>query len=195
MAVPAFRGDPPLPSFPTRIWDGLQSACDAATEVASTPSDSVPVTTRRRTMVGSFHILAPALARKQGVKLTIGGDRAYATHGAIFVPSLPADDDTAAILAFGHLWHEGNRHKHSDFDALEREKLTGFTKAMHGALEDIYSDARGFEFHPGARQDRDALLHLLQEMGRLKVPQPGRSAASRSWTAKTMCPTRRMLWI
>ncbi|NDG71386.1 MAG: ABC transporter ATP-binding protein [Proteobacteria bacterium] len=39
-----------------------------------------------------------------------------------------------------------------------------------------------------------ATFTLGDRRGRLRGPQPGRSGASRFWTAKMMCPTRRMLW-
>ena len=51
----------------------------------------------------SLHILGPILGRKMGVQVRIGGSRACTDGNLIHLPSLPIEDDEAAILGFGHL--------------------------------------------------------------------------------------------
>ena len=152
---------------PTSIFDAVAST---APHRSSSP---------RRAVAGALHIVGPALARKAGLKLTIGGRSACATKNSITLPALPVDDQQANTIGFGHLWHECNHHKYSDFDALAASGLTGFAKSVFGSLEDIYSDARGYIEYPGARGFRNDLIEILRAEGRLKEPSESSSPAAK----------------
>lgn len=128
---------------------------------------------RPRAIEGSLHILAPAIARRAGAELHIGGDSCFATNDGkphIHICALPPDDAEATLLGVGHTWHEANHIQFSDFEAIRAAKLAGLTKGLHNAIEDIYSDAQGYRQHAGARSIRNDLIALLESKGRLRAP-------------------------
>src|SRR5882724_331611 len=118
----------------------------------------------------SLHILGPILGRKMGVKVTIGGSRACTDGNVIHLPSLPIEDNEAAILGFGHLFHEANHVRETDFSV---DRGRGFVEGLVGALEDIRIDGLGFQRYPGGVRDREQLIELLVRQGSAKSAKAG----------------------
>ena len=118
----------------------------------------------------SLHILGPILGRKMGAKVKIGGSRACTDGNVIHLPSLPIENNEAAILGFGHLFHEANHVRETDFSV---DRRTGFVASLVGALEDIRIDGLGFQRYPGGVQDREQLIDLLVRQGSAKSAKAG----------------------
>ena len=149
----------------------------------------------------SLHILGPILGRKMGVKVTIGGSRACTDGNVIHLPSLPIEDNEAAILGFGHLFHEANHVRETDFSVDQR---SGFVRSLVGALEDIRIDALGFQRYPGGVRDREQLIDLLVRRESAKSAKAGDSPAAiletylfcassmNCWVWRQHAPSRRM---
>ena len=118
----------------------------------------------------SLHILGPILGRKMGVQVRIGGSRACTDGNVIHLPSLPIEDDEAAILGFGHLFHEANHVRETDFSV---DRRSGFVGSLVGALEDIRIDGLGFQRYPGGVRDREQLIELLVRQEHAKSAKAG----------------------
>src|SRR5882672_7489761 len=122
------------------------------------------------TLARSLHILGPILGHKMGVKVSIGGSRACTDGNVIHLPSLPIEDDEAVILGFGHLFHEANHVRETDFSV---DRGSGFVKNLVGALEDIRIDGLGFQRYPGGVLDREQLIDLLVRQDHVKSAKAG----------------------
>src|SRR6202521_4430716 len=118
----------------------------------------------------SLHILGPILGRKMGAKVKIGRSRACTDGNVIHLPSLPIENNEAAILGFGHLFHEANHVRAHDFSV---DRRSGFVASLVGALEDIRIDGLGFQRYPGGVQDREQLIDLLVRQGSAKSAKAG----------------------
>lgn len=119
-------------------------------------------------LAAAVHLVAPAIGRKLDVKVCIGGSVAATDGKTIFIPSLPPDDGKASVFAFGYLVHEANHVRETDVTARPAD---GFAASLWNALEDNRSDGLGFQLYPGARMDRNALITLLEEDGKLNQPK------------------------
>jgi cobaltochelatase CobT len=120
----------------------------------------------------SLHILGPVLGRKRGVEVVIGGCDACTDGSSIFLPSLPIDDQEAAILGFGLLFHETNHVRYTDF-GVERGK--GLVGGLTNALEDIRIDRLGHEEYPGGKMEEENLIEGAHQARRGQIMQGGRS--------------------
>ena len=118
----------------------------------------------------SLHILGPVLGRKRGVEVVIGGCDACTDGSSIFLPSLPIDDQVAAILGFGLLFHETNHIRYTDF-GVERGK--GLVGGLTNALEDIRIDRLGHEEYPGGKMEEENLIEVLIRRGEAKSCKAG----------------------
>jgi cobaltochelatase CobT len=118
----------------------------------------------------SLHILGPILGRKMGVKVRVGGSKACTDGNVIHLPALPIENKEAAILGFGHLFHEANHVRETDFSANQGH---GFVRSLVGVLEDIRIDSLGFQRYPGGVQDREQLIDLLIRQNRAKNANEG----------------------
>ena len=68
-----------------------------------------------RTLHQAMPIVASALGRKFGVRVTIGGDDAQTDGRTIQVPALPPDSQLIPV-AWGYLAHEAAHVRYTDFD-------------------------------------------------------------------------------
>ncbi len=117
------------------------------------------------TLQRSLHILGPMLGHRLGVKVRIGGSQACTNGAEIRLPALPPCSEEAAILGFGHLFHESNHVRETDFSAMDAQ---GTLHTLINSLEDIRVDRLGFQCYPGGHRDREALVRLLLDSGRLQ---------------------------
>lgn len=120
---------------------------------------------KKETLVGSLHLLARARAEQAGVKLTIGGARAFTDGQSITIPSLPTDNLKAIVLAMGYLGHEAAHIKHTDFNALRHANMTPFEKSLENSIEDTRIEVKEGESYPGIRNDLNALVNAVAEEG------------------------------
>lgn len=107
------------------------------------------------TVIGGLRIALQALGAKMGVTLRIEGDQAYTNGHEIIIPTLPADDLRAAILARGYVDHEAAHVRHSDF-----ERKMGTWGEL---IEEVYIEKKQCEEFPGCAVNLREMVAILRE--------------------------------
>lgn len=81
--------------------------------------------------------IAAILGRKYGVRVHIGGDRAFTDGRNIHIPGLPLDADAVALnLVRAYIDHESAHLRETDFEALRCVRMDSLTKHLWNMLED-----------------------------------------------------------
>jgi cobaltochelatase CobT len=106
----------------------------------------------RATLLNALPIVAAALGRKYGVQVEIGGREALTNGRQIILPSLPVDDQKAALLAYGYLDQEAGHVRLTDFAdvQLELQTASALEHQLWNIFEDIRIEKRMGRFTPAA---------------------------------------------
>jgi Mg-chelatase subunit ChlD len=121
------------------------------------------------TLKGALPIAARLLAEKCGLKVRIGGNRAYANASEIVLPDLPIEVEKARVLGLGFVLHEGAGHiVHTDFESVAAMDLEAFTYRIYNALEDVRIEALVERRYPGANRVFTAMREILSKDGQLR---------------------------
>lgn len=129
---------------------------------------------RENNLEGALHIYLKLLTEELGIKLTIGGSRAYATKEGVNLPSLPPDNKKAKKLAYGYSMHESGHIADTDFDIWPKEPVLA---KVTNWFEDIRIEARRMQRYPGARKRLFDLVVQVIEDGLFTEPQESDSPA------------------
>jgi hypothetical protein len=82
--------------------------------------------------------VASALGRRYGVRVSIGGEKAFSDGRDIFLPSLPLDSNQDLVrLARGYLDHEAAHIRETDFKLAKKAGLTPFELHVWNSIEDF----------------------------------------------------------
>jgi cobaltochelatase CobT len=125
--------------------------------------------TRPFGLARAFVLVAWAFCRKAGVKLVIGGTRAFATATCIHIPAIDPNNPRALKMLWGYLAHEAGHIRFTDYDALERMVSEGnaLLKALWNPLEDVWMENGMIAVLPGTRSTMDVTAEVvLVEEGR-----------------------------
>ncbi|MBJ6726386.1 hypothetical protein [Geomesophilobacter sediminis] len=125
------------------------------------------------TVIGGLRIALQALASKMGVTLHIEGDQAYTNGNIIVIPTLPADDHEAAILARGYVDHEAAHVALTDF-SIEMPPWTNI-------IEDVRIEKEQGEIYPGCAANLKTLAALLARKGRFRGTRAQPLSMLMSW--------------
>ncbi len=111
----------------------------------------------------SLPLLAAALSDQRGIKVELGGDKAFTDGKTIHLPSLSLDaDESLHSVAAGFLDHESAHVLFSDFSAQNGTPLTPLEKFLTNCVEDVRIEALMAERYPGsARNLRDTARHVF----------------------------------
>lgn len=105
-------------------------------------------------IINALPLVADALGRKYGVKVRIGGHKAYTDGKDIHLPSLPLDADATVLnLARGYLDHEAAHLRVTDFDTLKEAKLTDIERHVWNIIEDFMVEQQLAAIYPGCREN------------------------------------------
>jgi len=116
-------------------------------------------------LLGALPLLAQALGRKYGVKVSLRGNGAYTTGDEIVLPALPAEDKNLAPLLMGYLDHECGHVRETDFDLFRTTVSNPLLKHVLNTLEDVRIEKRMGEIFPGCRTNLARLVKLLVQDG------------------------------
>lgn len=112
------------------------------------------MTPKISTVIGGLRIAMQALGSRMGVILRIEGDQAYTNGSEIIIPTLPPDDQKAAVLARGYVDHEAAHVRHSDF---------GRDMGTWGELiEEVYIERKQCANYPGCTINLRELIAILK---------------------------------
>lgn len=115
---------------------------------------------KKNALVGALPLIAQMLGRKLGVKVEIGGAKAYTDGQTIHLPSLPLENRALEILANGFIDHEAAHLRYTDFTV---SAPPGLAKLLTNLLEDIrIEQALGVDY-PGSRHNLAALVDFLEQ--------------------------------
>lgn len=113
-------------------------------------------------IISALPLIASALGRKYGVKVRIGGERAYTNGKDIHLPALPLDSDEEVLhLARGYIDHESAHLRLTDFEALKNTRLSGMEKHVWNILEDYMVERKLGEIYPGCQENFNWLIRRL----------------------------------
>lgn len=121
---------------------------------------------KHKDIIRALPLVADALGRKYGVRVHIGGNKAYTNGQDIHLPSLPLDSDEIALnLARGYLDHEAAHLRSTDFEAMAQAGLTAIEKHIWNILEDVMVERKLAQLYPGCRHNLTWLVKhvFLQE--------------------------------
>jgi len=110
-------------------------------------------------LLGALPMIAKMLGRQLGVRVVIGASHAYTDGRTIFLPALPADSASLAVLAHGYIDHEAAHLRYTDFTV---EKPPGWPGAILSMLEDIRIERELGAAYPGSRANLAALVAFLE---------------------------------
>lgn len=113
-------------------------------------------------IISSLPLVADVLGRKYGVKVHIGGERAYTDGKNIHLPALPLDAGQDTLnLARGYLDHESAHLRITDFEVLKQAKLTGLERHIWNILEDFMVEHKLSDIYPGCAHNLAWLVKRL----------------------------------
>jgi cobaltochelatase CobT len=90
---------------------------------------------KNRTLQHAFPIVAAAIGNRFGIKVSVGGDKAYTTGTEIQLPAYEGDDPDYQDFAWGLLAHEAAHIRYSDFTLYVGGSV--LRRRLCGALEDV----------------------------------------------------------
>lgn len=116
-------------------------------------------------VINVLPLIATVLGRKYGVRVHIGGERAYTNGRDIHLPALLLDsDETVLNVARGFLDHEAAHLRITDFDAFTSASLLPLEKRVWNMLEDFMVERKLGEMYPGcARNFHWLIKHVFLE--------------------------------
>jgi cobaltochelatase CobT len=106
---------------------------------------------KNQTLNNAFPIVAAALGRKFGVKVSVGGDDAYTTGDRIHLPALDTDDSNIKDVAWGYLAHEAAHVRFSDFVEFTNAATNPLRQSIVNILEDIRIEKSMMNLYPGTK--------------------------------------------
>lgn len=94
--------------------------------------------------------IANALGRRYGVRVFIGGERAFTNGKDIHIPALPIDaDETVLSLARGYIDHEAAHLRITDFEAVKTASLSQIERHIWNTIEDYMVERTISALYPG----------------------------------------------
>ena len=121
-----------------------------------------------KTLESALPIYANLLCEQVGVKLGIGGSKAYAEVGRIQLPDLPLDNEEAGVKAYGYIMHESGHLDDTDMNIWPQDKLLA---KVANWFEDIRVEKGRIKKYPGARKRLYDLISTLVKTGEFAEPQ------------------------
>lgn len=116
-----------------------------------------------KALIGALPLIAQHLGSQYGVKVVFGNYETAMTDGKnIFMPNLPLDDDTTAILANGFIDHESAHILETDFSIRAK---TPIEKHLLNIVEDLRIEQALVKRFPGTRKNLNQLVELLVAKG------------------------------
>ncbi|MBI9113195.1 hypothetical protein [Maridesulfovibrio ferrireducens] len=117
---------------------------------------------KNKLLMKSLPLVASVLGRKYGVKVQIGGDKAFTDGKVIQIPSMPLDcDENVTNLARSYLDHEAAHIRDTNFEWLKLAKLNPIEMHIWNTLEDWRVENKLAEIFPGCRQNFKWLIRHL----------------------------------
>lgn len=114
---------------------------------------------KHKYILSSLPLLASVLGRKYGIRVRIGGDKAFTDGNTIQLPSLPVNcDDTLLGLVRGMIDHEAAHVRDTDFQALKAANLSPLEKHIWNTVEDWRVENKLAAIFPGCRANFQWLI-------------------------------------
>ncbi|MBI9113318.1 hypothetical protein [Maridesulfovibrio ferrireducens] len=117
---------------------------------------------KNKLLMKSLPLVASVLGQKYGVKVQIGGDKAFTDGKVIQIPSMPLEcDEILTNLARSYLDHEAAHIRDTNFEWLKMAKLNPLEMHIWNTLEDWRVENKLAEIFPGCRQNFQWLIRHL----------------------------------
>jgi hypothetical protein len=128
----------------------------------------------------------------------MGGADAYTDGKTIHLPSMPSEEpDVLLAMVRGFLDHEAGHERKTDFNALQKARLSPIEMHVWNTLEDWRVEHRLASIFPGCRQNFDWLIaHLFGSDGRDEPAEPAANILNwlllevRSWDVLSLSKQR-----
>ena len=104
---------------------------------------------KKSPLLGALPIIAQALGRGLGVNVVIGGSQACTNGRTVYLPELPAEGESLAVLANGFIDHEAAHIRYTDFTV---QKPQGLAVSWSVCWKISASNRRSARITPAAAQ-------------------------------------------
>jgi hypothetical protein len=104
---------------------------------------------KNKTLHNAFPIVAAAIGNRFGIKVSVGGDKAYTNGKSIYLPAYDGNDPDYQDYAWGLLAHEAAHIRYSDF-SIDFGKSV-LRRRLSGAIEDVRIEHELMKDYPGTR--------------------------------------------
>ena len=119
---------------------------------------------KNKTLHHAFPIVAAALGNRFGIKVCIGGDKAFTDGKTIQLPAYNGDDPDYQAVAWGLLAHEAAHIRYSDFTLAFGGSV--LRRRLSGAIEDVRIEHELAKDFPGTRLTlRSVIEHMIAKGG------------------------------
>ena len=129
---------------------------------------------RTSSLAQALPIVGSALGRKFGVRVEVGGDKAFTTGEQIVIPAFDPQTPVQKTIAWGYLAHEAAHVRYTDFGAVEASyKASPVVKRFTNLLEDIRIEKALGREYPGTRYTLSEVVRQCVCEEKLGAPSPG----------------------
>lgn len=104
---------------------------------------------KNKTLHNAFPIVAAAIGNHFGIKVSVGGDKAYTNGKSIYLPAYEGNDPDYQDYAWGLLAHEAAHIRYSDFTIDFGPSV--LRRRLSGAIEDVRIEYALMKDYPGTR--------------------------------------------
>src|SRR5450631_4529599 len=104
---------------------------------------------KNKTLHNAFPIVAAAIGNRFGIKVSVGGDKAYTDGKTIQLPAYDGNDPDYQNVAWGLLAHEAAHIRYSDFTLAFGGPV--LRRRLSGAIEDVRIEHELAKDFPGTR--------------------------------------------
>ena len=104
---------------------------------------------KNKTLHNAFPIVAAAIGNRFGIKVSVGGDKAYTDGKTIQLPAYDGNDPDYQDVAWGLLAHEAAHIRYSDFTLAFGGPV--LRRRLSGAIEDVRIEHELAKDFPGTR--------------------------------------------
>ena len=119
---------------------------------------------KNKTLHNAFPFVAAALGNRFGIKVCIGGDKAFTDGKTIQLPAYNGDDPDYQAVAWGLLAHEAAHIRYSDFSLAFGGSV--LRRRLSGAIEDVRIEHELAKDFPGTRLTlRSVIEHMIAKGG------------------------------
>ena len=125
---------------------------------------------KTKTLHNAFPIVAAAIGNRFGIKVSVGGDKAYTDGKTIQLPAYDGNDPDYQDVAWGLLAHEAAHIRYSEFTLAFGGPV--LRRRLSGAIEDVRIEYELAKDFPGTRLTLRTVIENMIAKGGFSASRP-----------------------